>query len=249
MPEGPSLVILRDEAQSFVGRPVVAVEGNSSKIDIQRLRGQQIRSIRSWGKHLLIELDGFALRVHFMLFGSYRINERRDSPPRLSLQFGPGELNFYACSLAWIEQPLAEVYDWRSDIMSEHWSPAWALKKLRAMPGALVCDAVLDQTVFAGAGNIFKNEVLFRTRIHPLSQVGALSPYKLRELVTQMRVYGGEFLAWKQAHVLRQHWQAHTRAICPRCRIPFSRGHLGRTQRRSFFCERCQKRYVLAAQG
>jgi endonuclease-8 len=181
-----------------------------------------------------------------MLFGSYRINERKQSPPRLSLQFASGEeLNFYACSLAWVEQPLEDIYDWRSDIMSERWSPALALRKLRAMPDALVCDAVLDQNVFAGAGNIFKNEVLFRIRVHPLSQIGALSSGKLRELVAQMRVYGGEFLVWKKAFILRKQWLAHAKSVCPRCRIPFSRGHLGKTKRRSFFCERCQKRYLL----
>ena len=31
----------------------------------------------------------------------------------------------------------------------------------------MVCDALLDQTVFAGVGNIIKNEVLFRTGVHP----------------------------------------------------------------------------------
>lgn len=245
MPEGPSLVILREEAQAFSGRTIVAVDGNST-LDIQRLAGQRIRSIRSWGKHLLIELDGFSLRVHLMLFGSYRINARKDSPPRLSLQFDSGEeLNFYACSLAWVEQPLDEAYDWRGDIMSVHWSPALALKKLRAMPSVLACDALLDQNVFAGAGNIFKNEVLFRIRVHPLSQIGALSPGKLRQLVAQMRVYGGEFLAWKKAFILRKQWLAHAKRACPRCKIPFSRGHLGKTKRRSFFCERCQKLYRL----
>lgn len=249
MPEGPSLVILREETQQFSGQTVVAVEGNSSKIDIQRLVGQRIRSIRSWGKHFLIELDGFSLRIHFLLFGSYRINERKDSPPRLSLQFDTGELNFYACSVQYIEEPLDSRYDWRTDIMSERWQPTLALKKLRAMPQTLVCDAVLDQTVFAGAGNIFKNEVLFRIRVHPLSQVGALSPGKLRELVAQMRVYGGEFLVWKKAFVLRKQWLAHAKTTCPRCKIPFSRGHLGKTKRRSFFCERCQKLYVADRNG
>jgi endonuclease-8 len=245
MPEGPSLVILCEETQGFVGRRVVAASGNSSVIDPQRLVGQQVHSIRSWGKHFLIEFDGFSLRVHFLLFGSYRINERKDSAPRLSLTFDQGELNFYACSVEYIEQPLETRYDWRTDIMSQQWSATLALKKLRAMPTAWVCDAVLDQTVFAGAGNIFKNEVLFRIRVHPLSQVGALSPGKLRQLVTQMRVYGGEFLVWKKAFILRKQWLAHSKSTCPRCRIPFSRGHLGKTKRRSFFCERCQKLYVL----
>lgn len=246
MPEGPSLVILREEAQPFAGQVIRAVAGNSSKIDMQRLVGQRIRSIRSWGKHFLIELDGFSLRIHFLLFGSYRINERKEErTPRLSLQCDEGELNFYACSVEYIEEPLDARYDWRTDIMSEHWSPALALKKLRAKPETLVCDAVLDQTVFAGAGNIFKNEVLFRIRVHPLSQIGALSPGKLRELVAQMRVYGGEFLVWKKAYILRKQWLAHSKSTCPRCKIAFSREHLGKTKRRSFFCERCQKLYIL----
>jgi hypothetical protein len=43
------------------------------------------------------------------------------------------------------------------------------------------------RTIFAGVGNIIKNEVLFRIRVHPLSTVGALPPAKLRELVANRR--------------------------------------------------------------
>jgi len=43
---------------------------------------------------------------------------------------------------------------------------------------------------------------------------------------------------------LKAHWLAHTKTICPRCKIPFVRAKaLGRSKRRSFYCERCQKRY------
>ena len=65
MPEGPSIVILKDEAQSLVGRRIVAVEGNT-RIDKERLVGHRIVALRSWGKHFLVELPTFALRVHFM---------------------------------------------------------------------------------------------------------------------------------------------------------------------------------------
>lgn len=244
MPEGPSLVLLREEAGRFCGQVIRSALGNSRKIDLHRLVGCLVCAVRSWGKHFLLELEGFSLRVHLMLFGSYRINQRKESEPRLALGFDYGELNFYGCSLQYLEKPLEEIYDWRSDIMDDQWQPALALRKLRAMPQTLICDALLDQTIFSGAGNIFKNEVLFRTRVHPLSSVGSLSAHKLREVVRQMRVYGAEFLAWKKAHVLRQHWQAHSQTCCPRCKIPFSRGHLGRTRRRSFFCEKCQRRYA-----
>jgi endonuclease-8 len=244
MPEGPSLVIAVELAAGFAGKTIRSAEGNTT-IDKARLVGQRIVAIRSWGKHFLIEFGDFSLRIHFLMFGTYRINERKDSPVRLSLGFADGsELNFYTCSLRYIEGPLDAVYDWSADVMSDQWDAAAARKKLRAMPGALVCDALLDQTVFSGVGNIIKNEVLFRIRVHPLSAVGALPAPKLRALVEQARQYSFEFLAWKKAFVLRQHWLVHNKSVCPRCLVPLSRAYLGLTKRRSFFCENCQKRYT-----
>ena len=102
---------------------------------------------------------------------------------------------------------------------------------------------MLDQDIFAGVGNIIKNEVLFRIRVHPLSTVGGLPAAKLRQMVEQARQYSFEFLEWKKKFVLKQHWLAHTKSICPRCELPFKKGKLGRAQRRAFYCEQCQRRY------
>ena len=243
MPEGPSIVILREEVAAFTGKTIERAEGNS-KLDKSRLVGQTVRSFRSWGKHFLIELDDVSLRIHLLLFGSYRINERKESAPRLSLGFPNGELNFYGCSVQFIEGPLDEAYDWRADVMSDAWDNRTTLRKLRKRPRLLACDALLDQTLFSGSGNIIKNEVLFRTRIHPLSLIGDLSAPKLRELTREVRTYSFEFLLWKREGTLKAHWLAHTKTTCPRCKIPFIRAKsLGRSKRRSFFCERCQKRY------
>jgi endonuclease VIII len=242
MPEGPSIVILKEEASGFAGKKILRAEGNTT-IDKARLVGQRVVALRSWGKHFLVELPRFSLRVHFMLWGSYRINERKDSAARLGLGFANGELNFYSCSVRFIEEPLDEVYDWRSDVMSDTWDAALARKRLRARPDMLACDALLDQDILAGVGNIIKNEVLFRIRVHPLSTIGALPAAKLRDLVREARQYSFDFYEWKKAYVLRKHWLAHTKRICPRCDVPFVKAHLGKTQRRSFFCERCQVRY------
>ena len=243
MPEGPSLVILRELTQSFTGQQILAAEGNS-KIDKARLVGQRIVALRSWGKHFLIELDGFSVRIHLLMFGSYCIDARKDQPARLSLTFSHGrELNFYTCAVRYIEGSLDEEYDWRTDVLSDAWDAAAARRKLRSMPNALICDALLDQNVFAGVGNIMKNEVLFRIRVHPLSTVGALPPRKLREVVEQARQYSFEFLEWKKAFVLKKHWLVHTKRICPRCDLPLTKAHLGTTDRRSFYCEHCQVRY------
>ncbi|HKU15101.1 MAG TPA: DNA-formamidopyrimidine glycosylase family protein [Steroidobacteraceae bacterium] len=229
--------------QAFAGQRIQSAIGNA-RLDKQRLIGQRIVALRTWGKHFLIELGGFSVRIHFLMFGSYCIDERKDREPRLSLRFARGrELNFYSCAIRYIERSLDDEYDWRADVMSDAWDPPAARRKLRAMPDVLVCDALLDQNVFAGVGNIIKNEVLFRIRVHPLCRVGTLPAAKLHALVEQARQYSFEFLEWKKAFVLRKHWLVHNKGICPRCNIPLMRAYLGTRDRRTFYCERCQVKH------
>jgi endonuclease VIII len=244
MPEGPSIVILKEEVTPFLGQTIRRVSGNTT-IEKERLLQQRVEDFRSWGKQFLVELPDFSLRVHFLLFGSYRINEQKSwAVPRLSLGFDAGEINFYACSVRFIEEPLDLVYDWWADVVSAHWDPQLALARLRKRPDMLVCDALLDQDLFAGVGNIIKNEVLFRIRVHPLSTLGALPAKKLRELVAEARAYSFDFYEWKKQYVLKKHWCVHTKRTCPRCHVPLAKAHLGRTHRRSFFCEDCQRLYA-----
>ena len=113
MPEGPSIVLLREAAERFRGRTVRQVSGNSRE-DLARMQGREVVDVRSWGKHFLLEFDDFSMRIHLMMFGSWLIDERKPAPPRVSLRFDDGELSFYACSVKFIDQPLDEVYDWRA---------------------------------------------------------------------------------------------------------------------------------------
>lgn len=243
MPEGPSIAILRDEASIFVRKVVSRAEGNA-KIDMQRIEGERVADWRSFGKQTLIVFDDFYVRVHLLMFGSYLINERKDVAPRLGLTFRNGEILFYNCSVKLLEGDPADTYDWRVDIMSDQWDEKFVRRKFRAMPEELVCDALLDQDVFAGVGNIIKNEVLYLCKVHPLSLVGDLPARKANEIVAQARAYSFRFLDWKKAHMLRKHWLVHNKGQCPVHRIPLSRGYLGHRKRRSFFCELCQRRYT-----
>ncbi|WP_426804163.1 DNA-formamidopyrimidine glycosylase family protein [Stenotrophomonas sp. SrG] len=242
MPEGPSIVILREAAAKFRGKTVRRALGNSS-LDLTRMEGRRVIALRSWGKHFLIEFSGFSLRVHMLMFGSYRIDERKPSPPRVSLQFDNGELNIYASSLKYIEGKLDETYDWRTDVMNDAWDPRLARRRLKQQPDTLVCDALLDQELFAGVGNIIKNEVLFRQRVHPESTVGALPPRVLGRVIADARAYSFLFLEWKRAFELKKHWQIHTKRTCPTCGGPVSKTYPGKSRRRTFFCPNCQIRY------
>jgi endonuclease-8 len=244
MPEGPSIVILKEliDEQHLVGETIIEIGGNTS-IDKDRMLNQRVLAFRSWGKHFLICFETFSLRVHFMLFGTYRINERKETTPRLSLKFEKAELNFYTCSLQFVEGDVNMAYDWTADVMSDTWDPAAALAKLSKLPDALACDVLLDQNIFAGSGNIIKNEVLFRIRVHPLSTMANLPPELKKGLVAETRNYSFDFLKWKKEYTLKAHWLAHAKKICPRCKIPLHKEYLGKTKRRSFFCTNCQIQY------
>ena len=243
MPEGPSIVIVKELVQEFKGQKIISVDGNS-KQDIKRLAGQKIIDFKSWGKHFLICFKKFTVKIHFMLFGSYSINEKVErKQTRLGLHFKIGEIYFYACSVQFIEEDIDEIYDWSGDVMNPAWSAAKAKKKIKQQPEMLVCDALLDQHIFAGVGNIIKNEVCFRIYVHPESEVGALPTMQLNKLIKEAKNYSFDFLKWKKAFVLRKHWLAHTKKICPRCDIPFIKKYSGKTKRRTFFCENCQVLY------
>jgi endonuclease VIII len=244
MPEGPSIVILKEEASIFKGKKILLVEGNTKTIDKDLLLNKTIVDFKSWGKHFLICLKGFTIRIHFLLFGSYRINEPKNSPVRLGLKFTNGYLNFYACSIKMIEGDLDELYDWKTDVMSDDWSATEAKKRLKTIPDALVCDALLNQTIFAGVGNIIKNEVLYRIKVHPESKVGKLSAIKLNQLIKEARNYSFDFLKWKKKYELKKHWLAHTKKTCIQCNGPIIKKYLGTTNRRTFYCVKCQKLYT-----
>ena len=242
MPEGPSIVILKQQVQPFIGKTVIKVEGNS-KQDIQRLHGEKIIDFKSWGKHFLICFPTFTVRIHFMLFGSYRINEQKDAASRLRLVFKKGELNFYTCSVRFIEEDLDEIYNWTADVMNDAWNGRAAAKKLKTKPDTLITDALLDQNIFAGVGNIIKNEVLFRTRLHPENIIRNIPTRKLNEVIREARTYSFEFLEWKKQFVLRKHWLAYAKKTCPRDDVPFIKKHVGKTNRRTFYCNVCQLLY------
>lgn len=244
MPEGPSIIILKEAVQPFLKKKIIAVSGNT-RIEKERMLNKKVVAFRSWGKQFFICFDGFSLRIHFLLFGSYLVNEEKEAKPRLRLDFKNGFINLYSCSVKFIEENLDDIYDEEVDVMSEKWNPAKAESYLRAHPEMLVTDALLDQHVFSGSGNIIKNEVLFRTRIHPKNKISDLPAKKLAEMIAETRNYAFDFLKWKKQFVLRKHWLAHTKQTCVNCGGGITKEYLGKTKRRTFYCNNCQVSYSL----
>ena len=89
-----------------------------------------------------------------MLFGSYRINAKKESTPRPGLKFRDGELNLCACSLQFLAQDPDDIYDWTAHVLNENWDEKHALRKFKLLPGMMACDARLNQNKFVGVGYI-----------------------------------------------------------------------------------------------
>jgi len=242
MPEGPSIVLLKEEVKQFTDEKIIAVSGNS-KIEQSRLLNKKVISFQSWGKHFLICFNGFTLRVHFLMFGTYRINERTDKSIRLNLTFKNGEINLYSCSVKYLEGDVKTHYDWSTDVMNEEWNPKNVKAKLKAASSKLICDALLEQDIFSGVGNIIKNEILYRVRVHPESTVEKIPALKIKKLIEEARNYSFQFLDWKRNHELKKHWLAHTKKLCLRCNSPIIKKYTGVKNRRSFICTKCQRLY------
>jgi len=193
MPEGHTLRKLADDlAAAFAGRTVrVTSPQGRFAADAEQVDGARLVGAESAGKHLFVELEGERfIHVHLGLIGRFDVQALdaggREVPEpvgavrlRLVSVAGPGEASdprppAYAdlrgailCDLigpARREQVLARL---GPDPLRADADPDLAWRRISRSPRA-IGDLLMDQKVLAGVGNVYRAEVLFRHRIHPL---------------------------------------------------------------------------------
>jgi endonuclease-8 len=244
MPEGPSIVIAKEALEQFKGKKIIAVEGYG-KLDHKLIVNKTVKEITTWGKHLIIVLGkNLAIRIHFMLFGKYLVNDRSEKAnAKLTLIFKNGELNFYVSQIVLIKEDLDSVYDWSADIMSKEWDIEKTRAKLETKPARLLCDVIMDQQIFSGAGNIIKNELMFRARLHPENEIGKIPKRKVTGLLKDAQMFSFEFLKFKKAGTLLKHCQVYKHEYCTVCGGEITVKDGGKSKRRNYYCEHCQVKY------
>lgn len=248
--EGPSLLIASEQLQPFIGQKVDGVRGNT-KIEKERCKGKEVLDVFSHGKQLFIQFHGFALRTHFMLFGTYEADVEgvqvsgdyvRARVPRLALEFVNGELRLFNCSVRFLDGNVRSDLDFSTDVLSPEWDAKKALLALRSRGKEEIGDVLLDQELFAGVGNIIKNEVLSRVRIRPDAFIRNLSLSKRKEIVAQARSFSKDFLKWRRIFQLRKHLLVHQKKNCPHCGGRLLHEKKGRKQCMAHYCPRCQRK-------
>ena len=244
--EGPSLVLTCEEFSVFFKERVIEASG-SARIPFDKITGSYLKNARSWGKHLILEFADVTLRIHFLMFGSYRLDDPRDGrEPKLLLEYGDHKVYFYSCAIKELPKGWEKTYDWSIDLMAPEWDAPQALANLRAKAKEQVSDLLMDQQIFSGLGNIMKNEILYNLRMHPETKFAELSPAKQRALVRESESYAWQFYEWKKENVLMKNWKIMRKKICPRCEGPVCKKKTGKLQRWSHFCPHCQPRETTA---
>jgi endonuclease-8 len=245
--EGPSLVILKEELEPFVGKRVLKVVGNT-KQPKESIDRHTLCDIETWGKQLFLTFSApgrsrppIVTKTHFLMFGSYRINNPKlGRSPRLELHFRNGVVSFYACSVKFGADDYLKNLDPRVDLMSSCWDNAHVVDLMGPKRSAFLCDLFLDQSVFAGSGNIVKNEVLFNIRRHPLTKLAQVSGRDWPRLAEAVHEYCWKFYEWKRQFQLRRHWQVYRQSRCPLCDRKLTTDKVGKFLRRTFYCPKHQ---------
>jgi len=241
--EGPPVRLVAEELSKFVGMRVVSVSGNA-RTEKASVRGKEVVSVFNRGKNLFIAFPDRSVRVHFLMYGSYRINEEKvGRSPSLSLVFEEGVLNFYGCSVQVLpNSQVKALYDEEIDITSEKWNAGKVLRLSSQMKGEFVCDILLDQGVFAGVGNIIKNEGLFAAKLHPLSIVEKMPEEKMKEVISTTREFSDVFYqVLKRGESLSLYLKIYGKRKCYECGGRVVKRVTGKRRRISFFCPSCQK--------
>lgn len=247
--EGPSLFLAQEQLQPFCGKVVLRSYGNT-KIGPEQFLNKKVLDIFAWGKHLVFQFDDRALRVHFLLFGTFEAtvegesvtgDYKRAKEPRLAFEFENGSILMFNSSVKVLETSDAKsLYDFSIDVMSRHWDSAGALQRVLTQPEAEIADVLLDQTVFAGVGNIIKNEVLWMEKIHPTRKVKDIEKKALKSLIDKTVSFSHQFYVWRKAFVLRKNLVIYRQSKCPRCETKVVREKTGSRERMSFYCPVCQ---------
>lgn len=241
--EGPGVFLIKEKLSFLKGEAPIEVKGNT-KENKEILIGKKIVDIKSLGKNLIFEFDDFYLLIHFLMYGSLRINEKRENKiERLSIKFKDTEINFYNTSLK-ITKKEDFYFDPTIDIMNESFDRLKA-KKILKNSNELITDILLDQRKFAGVGNIIKNEALFRAKIHPLSISNKIDEIYIDNLIDKVISFSYEFyLVRKFNKSLKNHLLIYSKKFCPNDNEMVKIKYLGKTKRKTYFCESCQKLFI-----
>ena len=260
MPEGDTVFrAARLLDRTLAGHVLTRTDFRVPQLATADLSGGRVLGTWSRGKHLLTRIDTdrpWTLHTHLKMEGcweSYVPGQRWRRPPhtarvvlatpaRLAVGFSLGIVELLAR-----DQEREAVGHLGPDLLGPDWDEAEAVRRLRGVPDRPIADALLDQTLLAGIGNMYMAELCFVHGVHPMTPVGDVPDVaRLVRRAHQMldlnkersqQTTTGDLRQGRRMWVYRRDGRPCLR--CGTAVVLDMRGERGR-ERASYWCPSCQ---------
>lgn len=243
------------------------------------LTGRTIERVRAVGKHMLMELSGgLVLRTHMRMNGSWHIYKSGETwqRPRRDMRIVIATSDYEAVGFTIPDAELIKESDLRRhpvmgvrpdgesgleptlgpDLLDPNFDREDALRRLRERGSEPIGQALLNQRVMAGIGNVYKSETLFVARVNPFTPVDAIDETALgrivdtaRKLLTAnvvegiapMTTYTGFRRTTGRDDPSERLWvYGRARQKCRRCGTSIQISKHGKDARLTYWCPTCQ---------
>lgn len=277
MPELPEVeTVVRILSKSIVGKTFNKVEifhdkiikgNNTTKTFTKKIIGQKIIAMNRMGKHILFMLDDFVFVSHLRMEGKYFVvasnqcEEINMKHIMVTFTMDDGSLIMYSDTRKFGTMHLLEKKDYKGQeplvrLGLEPWDKKMSvayLKEIFKRKRQVIKPTLLDQTIFVGLGNIYVDEVLFRSRISPTTPTNEITKKQIQLIIDNSKAImdhaiklGGTSVSSYTSSLgvtgrFQNELQVHTKKGCP-CIVCGE--EILKTKvsgRGTYYCPKCQK--------
>ncbi|XP_067663639.1 endonuclease 8-like 3 [Haliotis asinina] len=266
MVEGPGCTLKGEKIRGrLVGKTVRSVSGNVVSRDVKKqkrddhmtkydqLIGRKLEEVLTLGKELFMFFGDFCLRIHFLMAGSFRVNNlqldkdysKMTTIASLELDMDGDTLAFYKTAADIrlskdCHEKFEELKD--LDICSINFNPKRAVVMMMKETDRMVCDVLMDQLILPGVGNIIKNEALYDSGIRPNTKIQNLTEEHISLLVKMTRDFTMVFYKCRRdGKPLRPYEKVYHVGKCKQCGGKITTTRMGEDSPRvTYFCDHCQ---------
>ncbi len=254
MAEGDSIVRMANLIESaFDGASIESAEAPNPRSPLRsatgRLAGRRLLATETRGKHLLLHFDGdLTLHAHMGMVGgwyAYRSGQRWRKPRRsawLILDLGGVEVVEFGGPTLRLVRPVELRRDSRlallgPDILGGPESVAAAAANVGAAGPVELGEALLNQRLVCGIGNIFKSEACFEAGLDPWRPVESFDRAEIESVVAvaAAQMERGVETGRRPGRIYRKGGRP-----CPACRNPVRSRGQGDDNRTTYWCPVCQ---------
>ena len=229
----------------------------------QELIGKEIKDIYTRGKFLIFDLDEYSLLVHLRMEGKFffrKIGDEKNKHDHVIFTLDDEEMRFHdvrkfgKIHLLKTDEmnnvkPLVNLgYEYSDPLLTKQYLHKKV--KNKSLP---VKTILLDQSIIAGIGNIYADEILFLSNISPYKQGNKLTLKNCEDIIHNTKIIlekainlGGStiksFTSSEGVHGLFQNEllvHGHKGEECPNCTSLIDKVKIG--GRGTYYCSNCQK--------